>query len=103
MIQPWEFGSLPVAWLRAMADLLADEVGGLLDVGILPEAEQILGAETYLSGSMVPNYTLFPPWMGEPITIMGNPLTVSAPTTLSGLLNSNMGNVWWAACRGILH
>ena len=77
---------------------ISDSTGGLLDQGILPPANQAGGAQTYLPGAQMPNYTLYPP---TGLNILGNPTTVTQPTNLSNLLTPNMGNVWWAACLAI--
>jgi hypothetical protein len=49
------------------------------------------GARSYLPGSQVPNLTLYPP---TGLKYIGNPITVSAPTTLNNLLVRNMGNTY---------
>jgi hypothetical protein len=77
---------------------ILDSVGGLIDQGIVPPAEDILGARSYLPGSTMPSYTLHPP-IG--LNIMGNPTTVIAPTNLDLLLQPNQGNVWWSACQSL--
>jgi RHS repeat-associated protein len=74
----------------------AVETGAPITLEQFPEAE---GAASYLPGSTVPNYTLFPP---DGLNILGNPTTVSTPTSLNTLLQPNMGNVNWAACRSII-
>jgi hypothetical protein len=57
-----------------------------------PEAA---GAKTYLPGSVMPDYTLYP---ADDVQKWGNPTTVGAPTRLSVLLKPGMGNVKWSAC-----
>jgi RHS repeat-associated protein len=57
----------------------------------------IVGAKTYLPGSVMPDYTLYPPFDPD-LNIMGNPTTVMKPTRLSEILKPGMGNVNWAAC-----
>jgi len=52
--------------------------------------------QVYGPGSAVPNYTLRPP---EDLRIVGNPVTVKAPTRLDQLLKPGMGTCHWAACR----
>jgi YD repeat-containing protein len=74
----------------------AIETGAPITIQQFPEVE---GAASYLPGSTVPNYTLFPP---DGLNILGNPTTVSAPTSLNTLLQPNMGNINWAACRSII-
>lgn len=74
----------------------AIETGGNITVEQFPEAA---GARSYLPGSVVPNYTLYPP---TGLNIMGNPITVTSPTSLSSLLQPGMGNVNWAACRSVI-
>ena len=70
----------------------AIETGGPINMSLYPEIE---GAQTYLPGSFMPNYTLSPP---TGLNIMGSPITIGAPTQLSGLVQPGMGNVQWAAC-----
>ena len=70
----------------------AIETGGPINMSLYPE---IQGAQTYLPGSFMPNYTLSPP---TGLNIMGSPITVGVPTQLSGLVQPGMGNVQWAAC-----
>ena len=70
----------------------AIEAGNTLTLEAFPD---IVGARTYLSGSYMPNYTLFPP---KGLTVLGSPTTVRSPTLLGELLRPNMGNVNWAAC-----
>ena len=74
----------------------AIETGAPVTLDLFPEE---VGASSYLPGSVVPNYTLLPP-VG--LNIMGNPITVTTPTSLSTLLKPRMGNVNWAACRSII-
>ena len=57
----------------------------------------LVGAKTYLPGSVMPDYTLYPPFNPD-LKIMGNPTTVTKPTRLSKLVEPGMGNVNWAAC-----
>ncbi|TDC73500.1 putative adhesin [Streptomyces hainanensis] len=47
-------------------------------------------------GSQIPDYILFPP--GN-LPVIGNPRIVAEPVRLSSLLQPNMGNVHWSACR----
>ncbi|WP_368862035.1 putative adhesin [Catenulispora pinistramenti] len=49
----------------------------------------------YGPGDRMPNFTLYPP---EGLTIFSRSKTVSDPTKLSDLLQSNMGTCHWAAC-----
>jgi hypothetical protein len=60
----------------------------------------ITGMQTYLGGSEVPNYILREPGaVGyDPIRIYQNSTTVGGPTSLSDLLDPNLGNSVWAAC-----
>ena len=76
---------------------ITDGLGNAIETGasLRPFAAQMTGARSYLPGSQVPNLTLYPP---GGLNIMGNPITVSTPTTLNSLLVQNMGNVRWAAC-----
>jgi hypothetical protein len=81
---------------------ISDSLGNAIESGQFGSIDfnrfgpQLEGARTYLPGSQVPNYTLFPP---EGLNIVGNPTTVSQPTMLNHLLRRNMGNVNWAACQ----
>jgi hypothetical protein len=83
----------------AHGNSITDELGNAIESGspITFEqfGDQITGARTYLPGSTVPNYTLFPP---DGLNLVGNPTTVEIPTNLSDLLSPNLGNVNWAAC-----
>ena len=84
---------------------ISDALGNAIETGASPTLQQFpgaAGARTYLPGSAVPNYTLYPPTWGNPINIMGNPTTVAAPTSLSTLLQPGMGNVNWAACLEVV-
>ena len=74
----------------------AIETGGQVTIEQFPRAA---GARSYLPGSVVPNYTLYPP---TGLNILGNPTTVTSPTRLGDLLMSGMGNVNWAACRSVI-
>jgi hypothetical protein len=75
---------------------MSDQEGQNITLDQFPEAA---GARSYLPGSVVPNYTLYPP---TGLNIMGNPTTVASPTSLSSLLRPGMGNVNWAACREVI-
>jgi len=61
---------------------------------------EMVGAQSYLPGAQVPNFTLGPP---EGLNIMGNPVTVTEPTALQDLIRPGMGNVQWAACCSLFH
>ena len=76
---------------------ISDAAGGLIDQGILPQVEEVIGARTYLPGAQMPNYTLYP---ATGLNIMGNPVTVSTATNLSEMLVPYMRQVWWGACLG---
>ena len=81
---------------------ISDALGNAIETGqnvTLNQFPGAAGAQTYLPGSVVPNYTLFPP---TDLTIMGSPTTVTVPTSLSSLLRPGMGNVDWAACRVVV-
>jgi hypothetical protein len=81
---------------------ISDALGNAVETGqnvTLNQFPGAAGAQTYLPGSVVPNYTLFPP---SGLSIMGSPTTVSVPTSLSSLLRPGMGNVNWAACRVVV-
>lgn len=53
--------------------------------------------KTYYPGETMPNYTLLPP---DDMNIVGTPHTVDRATTLSDLLQPNMGAVDFVACLG---
>jgi hypothetical protein len=81
---------------------ISDALGNVIETGGNITLEQFLeaaGARSYLPGSVVPNYTLYPP---TGLNIIGNPIAVGSPTSLSSLLQPGMGNVNWAACRTII-
>ena len=83
---------------------ISDALGNAIETGsnvTLDQFPEAAGARSYLPGSVVPNYTLYPPTWGNPISIMGNPTTVAAPANLSTLLQPGMGNVSWAACLSV--
>ena len=83
---------------------ITDKLGNYIELGkpinFAEFGEEVAGAKSYLPGAKVPNYTLFPP---EGLNIVGNPITVQAPTPLATLLEENMGNVNWAACQECIH
>ncbi len=83
---------------NSISDALGNaiETGGQITVEQFPEAA---GARSYLPGSVVPDYTLYPP---TGLNVFGNPTTVTSPTSLSSLLQPGMGNVNWAACRSVI-
>lgn len=59
------------------------------------------GAVTYLPGAEMPNYILTAPddpFFVNPVSPLPNSTTVNQPTSLSDLLETNMGCVNWAAC-----
>ncbi|HEV2330105.1 MAG TPA: DUF6531 domain-containing protein [Verrucomicrobiae bacterium] len=91
-----------ITFWTSHGNVISDALGNAVEQGVpvtleqFPEAE---GAVSYLPGASVPDYTLFPP---EGLNIVGNPTTVSTPTSLSTLLKPNMGNVNWAACRSVV-
>jgi len=79
---------------------ISDALGNAIETGqpiTLEQFPEAAGARSYLPGSVVPDYTLSPPFNPD-LNIMGNPTTVSTPTPLSQLLKRGMGNVNWAAC-----
>ena len=92
-------GTSLTVWTRHGAGI-SDELGQFIETGRSIDfsqfGDEIIGARSYLPGSVVPDYTLFPP--GNELNILGNPTTVSRPTSLSNLLSPNQGNVNWAAC-----
>lgn len=78
----------------------AIETGGNITIDQFPEAA---GARSYLPGSFMPNYTLYPPdWNGVQLNILGNPTTVVTPTPLGNLIGPGLGNVNWAGCLEVV-
>jgi len=78
---------------------ISDGLGNAIETGApisIKRFPEIIGARSYLPGSVIPDYTLVPPDFN--ITIKGNPTIVATETRLSRLLKPNMGNVNWAAC-----
>jgi RHS repeat-associated protein len=72
-------------------DTIMDSLGNKIETGAPATPTQV-----YPAGSRIPDYTLYPP---SGLTIQGNPITVTRPTRLKGLLKPNMGTCHWAACR----
>jgi RHS repeat-associated protein len=81
---------------------ITDKLGQYIETGrqitLDDFGPQLYGAKTYLPGSQMPNYTLYPSWFPPKLKIMGNPTTVYRPMKLSKLITENQGNVKWAAC-----
>ncbi|GAB2870727.1 putative adhesin [Streptomyces mayteni] len=69
---------------------LRDPAGNVVGV------ENAAPVEVFGPGDRIPNYTLYPP---EELRVRGDPHTVSSPTRLGDLLQPNLGQVHWAACR----
>jgi RHS repeat-associated protein len=84
-----------------LGNAITNDFGNAIEDGanLGPFSNQMEGAQTYLSGSFVPNLTLGP--LESNYFITGSPVTVNAPQTLDQLLAPNMGNVKWAACLRI--
>jgi RHS repeat-associated protein len=83
---------------------ISDALGNAIETGrniTLNEFPEAAGARSYLPGSVVPDYTLAPPF-NPTLNILGNPTTVATPTPLSQLLQPGMGNVNWAACLSVV-
>jgi hypothetical protein len=81
---------------------MSTELGNAIESGApisIEQFKEIVGARTYLPGSVIPDYTLMPIDLS---TVVGNPVTVDVPTSLSSLLKPEMGNVQWAACRRVV-
>ena len=80
---------------------ISDALGDAIETGgnNSPQFPEAAGARSALPGSFVPNYTLYPP---TGLNILGNPTTVTSPTSLGNLLQPGMGNVNWAACRNVI-
>jgi RHS repeat-associated protein len=76
-------------------ETISDRLGNKIETG------SPTPVEVYGPGEQLPNYTLFPP---DGLNILGTPrnLTVTRPFSLSELLQPNMGNVHWAACRSVI-
>jgi hypothetical protein len=70
-----------------------------MEAGDLSGASMLEGSTTYLPGTEIPNLLLSP---GSDLTLLPNSMTEQEWTPLSELLQPNMGNVCWAACRTIL-
>ena len=87
---------------------LYDEAGQLIESGDTTaglnfqntlDPQSTTGAMTYLPGAEIPNYTLYP---GPDLNILPGSMTVGSPTSLSNLLQPNMGRVNWAACTTVI-
>ncbi|WP_043486347.1 MULTISPECIES: putative T7SS-secreted protein [Streptomyces] len=76
-------------------EILSDKSANLIELGTRP----LFPTEIVEPGQRVLDYSLFPP---DGLTVMGNPVTVTRETPLSQLLQPNMGNVHWAACREVI-
>ena len=91
-----------VTTFTSHGNAISDKLGNYIETGkgitFSEFGNDIVGAQTYLSGSMIPNYTLYPP---KGLNIMGTPITVKTSTNLQEMLRPNMGNVKWAACQNI--
>jgi hypothetical protein len=76
---------------------ITDSLGNAIELGQVPSTAY---NKVWVPGSLYPNYTLYPPtiYYGEPLHIVGNPVTVDFPTPLADILRPNMGVVHWAAC-----
>ena len=76
---------------------LKDWIGQLVEAGETTgiAVESIEGAQTFLPGAEIANYTLLAP---NGLTVYRNSMTVEDATTLVDLLKANMGHVDWAAC-----
>jgi RHS repeat-associated protein len=83
-----------------LGNSISDSYGGAIESGssLTPFTSEMTGAQSYLSGSQMPNLTLFPP---DGLNILGNSTTVSTPTNLDQLLSPDMGHVQWAACCNV--
>ncbi|MER6526221.1 putative adhesin [Streptomyces sp. NPDC001508] len=79
-------------------EVIGDRLGNHIETGKWGKA---LAEESYGPGEKLPDYSLFPP---HGLKILGSPrnITVQKETRLSDLLRPNMGDVHWAACRGVV-
>jgi len=71
---------------------ITDDLGNLIEAG-----GDTSGVYSHIfhSGEKVPNYTIYPP---DDLNVVGTPLTVTNPTLLSELIETNMGDVRLATC-----
>ncbi|MEV7870221.1 putative T7SS-secreted protein [Streptomyces sp. NPDC088124] len=78
-----------------------ERIPGLNGVAVEGGSYPGQAVERFASGDRIPNYTLAPPEAKGPggFTVYENSTTVPKRTMLSDLLESDMGNVHWAACR----
>jgi len=74
---------------------ISDALGNKIETGVNTPAP----FETFGPGQQVPDYILSQP---TGLTIQGHPITVTGPTRLSEVLQPNMGNTHWAACRSVV-
>lgn len=78
---------------------LADTIGQAIETGTPFDPRDLIhlyGSATYLPGAEMP-----PLYLGRPVglDLLGSPKLASDPTRIGKLLQPNMGNVEWAACR----
>ncbi|TDC10167.1 type IV secretion protein Rhs, partial [Streptomyces sp. 8K308] len=96
-----------IAFYSRHGQAIANTVGGAVEIGRpLPIVDTATGnvvrvenpvpVQVFGPGDRVPNYTLYPP---EELRVRGDPITVGSPTRLGDLLQPNLGQVHWAACR----
>jgi Putative adhesin Stv domain len=80
-----------------LGNSISDALGNAIETGgdLSAFEGEMTGAQSFLPGAEVPNYSLYPP---EGLNIMGNPVTVTEPTLLSDILQPGLGHVQWAAC-----
>ncbi len=77
---------------------ITDKLGNLIESGAIDSpAYNDTYRKVWEAGSRMPNYVLKPPY-NPLLNIVGNPITVNAPTKLSELITAGMGTVHWAAC-----
>lgn len=89
-------GTSVTVW-TGQGNQISIEFGVAIDTGadLSQFTNEMTGAQTYLPGSQMPNYTLDSP---TGLSLLGNTNTVSGPTTLDSILQENMGNIQWSAC-----
>ncbi|KGD65387.1 hypothetical protein Y5S_01280 [Alcanivorax nanhaiticus] len=61
-------------------------------------AKNIQGMATYLPGEEVPNYQLFHPAAGDPLTVYSNSTSITGNMPLSDILKPGQGCIIWVAC-----
>ncbi|MFB9913682.1 RHS repeat-associated core domain-containing protein [Rhizobium paknamense] len=101
-------GTPITVWARH-GQSISDYAGKLIEKGEYDKVMQLMNANhpaanglaprTYLPGTEMPNYTLYPP--DQNINLMSNSTSVASPTPLSNLVTPNMGCMDWAVCANV--